>query len=94
LMEYGAVVKQLIFMTLLVNLFMPHDQLLGTTGGLLAVIIISIFIFTIKIILISVMIALIEVSTVKLRIFSISNLAALSFILSFLGFLQYFVLGR
>ena len=94
LMEYGAVIKQLIFMTLLVNLFMPHDQLLVATGGLVAVAIISILIFIIKIIIISVMIALVEVSTVKLRIFSISNLAALSFILSFLGFLQYFVLGR
>lgn len=92
LMELGAAIKQLVFMTLLVNIFIPHDQLIAFTGigGLL----LSLVIYFIKIILLSITIAIIEVSTVKLRFFSIPNLAALSFILSFLGFLQYFVLGR
>lgn len=92
LMELGAAVKQMIFITLLVNIFLPHDQLILATG--FVAVLLSVLIFIIKVILVSILIALCEVSTVKLRIFSIPNLAALSFILSFLGFLQYFVLGR
>ena len=92
LMELGAAIKQLIFITLLVNIFIPHDQIIGITGfGAVAI---SILIYLIKVIGVSIIIALVEVSTVKLRLFSIPNLAALSFILSFIGFLQYFVFGR
>lgn len=91
LMELGAAVKQLIFITLLVNILIPHDQLIGFAG--IGAIALSLLIYLIKVICVSVIIAVAEVSTVKLRLFSIPNLAALSFILSFLGFLQYFVLG-
>lgn len=92
LMEYGQALKQLIFITLLVNIFMPHDQLILLAG--LGGILISILIYLIKVIFAAVLMAVIEVSSVKFRFFSIPNLAALSFILSFLGFLQYFILGR
>ena len=91
LMEYGASIKQLVFITLLVNLLLPFDQLIMFAG--VAAILISLAIYFIKVILATVLIGLIEVCTVKLRLFSIPNLAALSFILAFLGFLQYFVLG-
>jgi hypothetical protein len=46
------------------------------------------------VIAVSALIAVAEISTVKVRFFSVPNLAALSFILAFLGFLQYFVFGR
>jgi len=92
LMELGAAIKQLLFITLLVNIFIPHDQLIGISG--VGAVAISLLIYLIKVISVSILIAIAEVSTVKLRLFSIPNLAALSFILSFLGFLQYFVLGR
>ena len=92
LMELGAAIKQLLFITLLVNIFIPHDQLIGISG--IGAVAISLLIYLIKVISVSILIAIAEVSTVKLRLFSIPNLAALSFILSFLGFLQYFVLGR
>ncbi|MHB1377054.1 MAG: respiratory chain complex I subunit 1 family protein [Candidatus Humimicrobiaceae bacterium] len=92
LMELGAAIKQLIFITLLVNIFIPHDQIISITG--IGAVTISILIYLIKVIGVSIIIALVEVSTVKLRLFSIPNLAALSFILSFIGFLQYFVFGR
>lgn len=91
LMEYGAAIKQLIFITLLVNLLLTHDQFIGVAG--LGGILISLLIYFLKVIVITVVIALIEINTVKLRLFSIPNLAALSFILSFLAFLQYFLLG-
>jgi formate hydrogenlyase subunit 4 len=93
-MEYGAVVKQLTFITLLANLLLPTDQLFALTGiGIAGAVMISLVLYLAKVIILSLLIAVIEVSTVKLRLFTIPNLAALAFILSFLAFLQYFVLG-
>ncbi len=91
LMELGAAVKQLVLITFVVNIFLPHDQFLGMGGlGLIAV---SLLIYMAKVIIFSIVIALIEVNTVKFRFFSVPNLAALSFILAFLGFLNQFVLS-
>lgn len=91
LMEYGAAIKQLVFITLIANIFLPVDQLIAVTG--IGAVVFSLLLYLVKVILISVLIAVIEVSTVKFKLFSIPNIAALSIILSFLGFLQYFVLG-
>ncbi|KUO49854.1 MAG: formate hydrogenlyase [Desulfitibacter sp. BRH_c19] len=92
LMELSAVIKQLVFITFVVNIFMPHDQLIGMVG--IGAIMLSLLIYVLKVIVISVLIAVIEISTVKFRLLSVPNLAALSFILSFLGFLNYLVLWR
>lgn len=91
LMEYGAAVKQLVFITLLVNVMIPTDQLISTVG--VGAVAISLVFYLIKVIFISLLIAVIEVNTVKYRVFSIPNLAALAFILAFIGFLQFFVFG-
>jgi formate hydrogenlyase subunit 4 len=91
LMEYGASIKQLAFITLLVNILIPLDQLFPSAGA--AAVLLSLLLYLLKVVMTAVLIALIEVNTVKLRLFSIPNLAALAFILSFLGFFQYFVLG-
>lgn len=92
LMELGAAIKQLVLITLIINVFLPHDQFIAYAGigGLM----LSLLVYLIKVIGFSVLIAVFEASTVKFRFFSIPNLAALSFILAFLGFLQYFVFGR
>lgn len=92
LMEYGAVMKQMMLMTLMVNIFFPLDAFV-TASGFVGVAF-SLLIYMGKMLLLTVIVAVIEVSTVKVRFFSIPNLAALSFILAFLGFMQYFVLGR
>jgi len=92
LMELGASIKQLVFITLAVNIFIPNDQFILITGA--AAVFLSLVIYLIKVILIAAVIAVAEICTVKLRLFSVPNLAALSFILSFVGFMQYFVLGR
>ena len=95
LMELSASIRQLVFITLLVNIYVPHDQMIALYGlSGFAAIAVSLLVYLIKVILVSIMIAVIEVHTVKLRLFSIPNLAALAFIVSFLGFIQYFVLGR
>ena len=44
LMEYGAAIKQLTFITLLVNILMPHDQLIAITGIGALVVVIELFI--------------------------------------------------
>jgi formate hydrogenlyase subunit 4 len=92
LMELGASIKQLVFITLLVNICLPLEQFITTAG--IAAIVVSLLLYLIKVVFVAVLIALIEVNTVKFRFFSVPNLAALSFILAFIGFLQYFVLGR
>ena len=92
LMEWGASIKQLLLITLFVNLFIPLDGLIPA-GSLLLAVVISLVLYVLKVIVVSVLIAIAEVSTVKLRLFSVPNLAALSFIMAFLGFIQYFVLG-
>lgn len=91
LMELAAAIKQLVFITLLINLFLPHDQILGLGGG--AAVGLSLLLYLAKVVMAAVLIAIVEVSTVKLRLFSIPNLAAISFILVFIGFLQCFVFG-
>lgn len=93
LMELAASIKQLILITLLANLFIPLDALIYVGNPAVGVII-SLLLYLIKVIFISVLVAIIEISTVKLRLFSVPNLAAISFILSFLGFAEYFIVGR
>ncbi|HOV24817.1 MAG TPA: NADH-quinone oxidoreductase subunit H [Pseudobacteroides sp.] len=92
LMELGAAVKQLVLITLLVNLFIPLDSIITLDNTLIAVGF-SILLYIIKVAAASILIAFTEINTVKLKLFSVPNLAAISFILSFLGFLQYFVVG-
>jgi formate hydrogenlyase subunit 4 len=92
LMEYGASIKQLVLITLLVNIFVPSDQWFNITGT--AAIAVSLLVYFVKVVLASVLIGLLESFTVKLRFFSVPNIAALAFILSFIGFLQFFVFGR
>lgn len=91
LLEYAAAVKQLIFITIFVNILIPQDQLIGFLG--MGALILSLLIYFIKVILLAFVMGFIEVNTVKFKLFSIPNLAALSFILAFLGVLQFFILG-
>ncbi|UWG95365.1 NADH-quinone oxidoreductase subunit H [Dehalobacter sp. DCM] len=90
LMEYAASVKQLVLITLFVNILMPHDQWIGAG---IAAIGLSLLIYLFKVIFMALVIAVFEVNTVKFKLFSIPNLAALAFILAFLGILQFFILG-
>ncbi len=93
MMELSASIKQLILITLIANLFLPLDGLFNI-GHPLLLLLISILVYVAKVILIAVMIGIVEIKTVKLRLFSIPNLAALSFILALLGFFQYWIIGR
>lgn len=89
LIQLAAAVKQLALATLIVNLFMPF----GFSGISLAATLANIAVYIVKIVLITIALGLIEINSVKLRLFSVPNLAALAFILSILGFFFSFVLG-
>jgi formate hydrogenlyase subunit 4 len=93
LMEMAAVVKQLIFITILANFFLPLEAFLMFSTPVFAFMV-GLGLYLLKVILISLLIAVVEINTVKLRFFSIPNLAAISFALAFLGFMQFFVIGR
>ncbi len=92
LMEYGAALKQLALLGLLVDLFLPFDPFATLAG--VAGILLSVLFFAAKVLLLSSIVGAVESATVKLRFFSVPNLAALAFILSFLGLLQLLVPGR
>ena len=90
LMEYGASLKQLLLITITVNVFLPFGNGLFTGLGFL----VPVMIYFVKAFVITVIIAIIEINTVKLRLFSVPNLAALAFIIALLGFMSGFVFGR
>lgn len=90
LMELAAYLKQLIYITLIANIFFPHDQFImfQGVGGIL----LSLAVFVLKIVVISIIMGLIETNTVKLRFFTIANYAALAVIFSLLGFICLYIL--
>lgn len=90
LIEWASTIKQLVLITLIANIFIPLGN--SFLGGTLFFV--SLASFLVKILVITVVVAIIEVKTVKLRLFSVPNLAALAFILSLLGFMAGFVFGR
>lgn len=90
LMEYSSVIKQLIIITFIVNIFIPHDMFLQMGGPLALVLSIAIYIF--KVVVISIVMALVEVNTVKFRLFSVPNMAVMAFIIALLGFANCFIL--
>lgn len=93
MMELGASVKQLIFITLMVNLFIPSAGPLQG-GSIFTGIAVSLGVYAAKVVAAAVIMAVAEVSTVKFKLFSVPNLAALSFILAFIGFVYSFAIGR
>lgn len=92
LLEWASVVKQLILLTLLANLFIPVT-LTGLAGGGAVTLLLSLLVYVLKIAGLALLVGAVETMTVKLRLFSVPNLAALAFIAAFLGFLQTFVFG-
>jgi len=61
LMELGAAIKQLLFITILVNIFLPHDNYINGDG--ISAIIISIIVYLLKVVVISIIIGIVEVNS-------------------------------
>lgn len=90
LIEYGSALKQLLFISIVANIFLPFGSGATNAAGFIT----ALLLYLVKVLAITVVIGLIEINTVKLRIFSVPNLAAIAFILSILGFMSGFVIGR
>ena len=92
LMEYGAAVKQLLFLTVLANVFLPFGNAALANVGLVGVAL-GIPLTFAKVLAMAALAGVAEICTVKLRLFSVPNLAAMAFIAAFLGFLNLLVFG-
>jgi len=84
--------RHLALLALMADVFLPFDPFAAVPGapGLL----LSLVSFAVKILFLSLLVGVVETVAVKLRFFSVPNLAAIAFILSFLGVLQFLIPGR
>lgn len=88
LIEWSAALKQLILMTLLVNIFFP----LGiTANGDLASLSVSALCLLLKLLGLSVAVVLVETTNAKLRLFRVPDLLSTAFILAALALLSTFL---
>jgi formate hydrogenlyase subunit 4 len=89
LIEWGAWLKQLVLMTLLVNAFFPFGLSAAWTDG--AGLVASLGWYALKILLLSLVIVLIETTNAKMRLFRVPELLTVAFILSALALISSFL---
>jgi formate hydrogenlyase subunit 4 len=82
LVEWASALKELLFMTVLVNLFLPLGLAMGTSVAALAI---AGGFYVAKIFLLAVAVTVVEVTNAKLRFFRVPELMAASLGLGFLG---------
>jgi formate hydrogenlyase subunit 4 len=82
LVEWASALKELLFMTVLVNLFLPFGLALDPGAGSLAL---SAAFYAGKVFLLAVAVTLVEVTNAKLRLFRVPELMAVSLGLGFLA---------
>jgi formate hydrogenlyase subunit 4 len=88
LIEWGASIKQLLLMTLLINAFLPfglHSK--WSLGGL----IVSLLYLLLKLLVLAVSIVLVETTNAKMRFFRVPDLLAMAFTLAALGLVSTFL---
>jgi formate hydrogenlyase subunit 4 len=88
LIEWAAAIKQLVLMTLLVNVFFPFG--LSTDWSPLAILF-SLSLFILKLLLLSVAVAVVEIGNAKMRLFRVPELLAIAFVLSALALVSTFL---
>jgi formate hydrogenlyase subunit 4 len=82
LVEWASALKELLFMTVLVNLFVPLGLALGATPAALSI---AVGFYLAKVLLLAVGVTLVEVTNAKLRLFRVPELMAASLGLAFLA---------
>jgi formate hydrogenlyase subunit 4 len=88
LIEWSAAMKQLVLMTLLVNIFFPF----GLSAGWLPVAtLFSLGLFIAKLLLLAAAVVLVETTNAKLRLFRVPELLAVAFVLSALALMSAFL---
>ena len=88
LMEWGSSIKQLVLMTLLVNIFFPIGMATDTTPAALGI---GALVYGGKLILIAVAVVVVETTNAKLRLFRVPDLLGAAFVLGTLALLSTFL---
>jgi formate hydrogenlyase subunit 4 len=88
LIEWSAALKQLVLMTLLVNVFFPVGIALDASARALAV---SLLAFAAKLALLSAAVVIVETTNAKLRLFRVPDLLSAAFALGTLALLSTFL---
>jgi formate hydrogenlyase subunit 4 len=89
LIEWSAAMKQLVLMTLLVNVFFPFGLSLDWSP---AAVLRSFAWFSVKLLLLAAGVVLVETSNAKLRLFRVPELLAVAFVLSAMALISKFLL--
>jgi formate hydrogenlyase subunit 4 len=82
LVEWASALKELLFMTVIVNLFLPLSLALRASAAALAA---AVFLYLAKVFLLAVAVTVVEVTNAKLRLFRVPELMAASLGLGFLA---------
>jgi formate hydrogenlyase subunit 4 len=88
LIEWSAAMKQLVLMTLLVNMFFPFGL---SSGWMPVATLFSLGLFTAKLLLLAAAVVLVETTNAKLRLFRVPELLAVAFVLSALALMSVFL---
>ena len=88
LIEWAASIKQLILMTLLINVFFPFG--LSAHWGVLSISI-SLLWFIAKLLILSGLVVLVETTNAKLRLFRVPDLLSIAFVLAALALVSMFL---
>jgi formate hydrogenlyase subunit 4 len=87
LIEWSAAMKQLVLMTLLVNVFLPF----GLSSTWRPVTALSLILFTAKLLILATAVVLVESTNAKLRLFRVPELLAVAFVLASLALMSAFL---
>jgi formate hydrogenlyase subunit 4 len=88
LIEWSAAIKQLVLMTLLVNVFFPFGL---SPGWWQLSTLLSLILFSVKLLLLAAAIVLVETTNAKLRLFRVPELLTVAFILSAMALISTFL---
>ena len=88
LIEWSAAMKQLVLMTLLVNVFFPFGL---SAGWWQASTLVSLVLFSVKLLLLATFVALVETTNAKLRLFRVPELLSVAFVLSAMALISTFL---
>jgi len=88
LIEWSAAMKQLVLMTLLVNVFFPFGL---SPGWSQSSTLLSLVLFSAKLLLLAAVVTLVETTNAKLRLFRVPELLAVAFILSAMALISTFL---
>ena len=93
LIEWSHQIKQLIFLSLLANIFLPWGVLDASTTATTGIGL-SMFVYTIKVFSLAFIVGWLEIHCAKLRLFRVPDLFAIALVLAILALLGQLMFGR